>query len=56
MSQDDDSNMENSLVWKLLPSWFIELWIVWILVVFFVVRVLGSRVAHFLLSWYQHLR
>ena len=48
------SDIETSWAWRFLPSWFVELWIVWILATFFVIRVLGSRAAHYILEWYRH--
>ena len=56
MEEVKEPIIESSWAWRSLPSWFVELWNVWILVVFFLIRVLGSRAAHYLLSWYRHSR
>ncbi len=53
---DPDLNIENSWAWRCIPAWLMQIWMVWILVTFFVIRILGSQAAETLLKWYRHWR
>jgi len=48
--------IEKSWAWRKIPVWLIQIWMIWILVTFFVIRVLGSHAAQSLLDWSRRWR
>lgn len=56
MKDNGNWGLETSFAWKIIPSWLVELWIVFVLAEFFFVRVIGSSSASQVLHWYQRLK